>query len=50
MRRIAALMAEYQDTITSDAIADARRIHLEKLTNVKDAVIKVVPPMRPPDP
>ena len=36
-------MAECEDTITSDAIADARRIHLEKLTRVKDAVINVEP-------
>ena len=43
MRRIAALMAECEDAFTSEAIAEARRIHLEKLTKVKDAVIKVVP-------
>ena len=43
MRRIAALMAECEDACTSEAIAEARRIHLEKLTKVKDAVIKVVP-------
>ena len=43
MRRMAALMAECEDTITSDAIAQTRRIHLEKLTNVKDAVVNVVP-------
>ena len=36
-------MAECEDTITSDAIAEARRTHLEKLRRVKDAVIKVVP-------
>ena len=39
MRRIAALMAECEDTTTSDAIAEARRKHLEKLTNVKDKVV-----------
>ena len=43
MRRIAALMAECEDACTSEAIAEARRIPLEKLTKVKDAVIKVVP-------
>ena len=43
MRRIAALMAECEDSSTSDDIAEARRTHLEKLTNVKDAIIKVVP-------
>ena len=43
MRRIAALMAECEDACTSEAIVEARRIHLEKLTKVKDAVIKVVP-------
>ena len=43
MRRIVALMAECEDTITSDAIAEARRTHLEKLMKVKDAVIIVVP-------
>ena len=42
MRRIAALMAECEDACTSEAIVEARRIHLEKLTKVKDAVIKVV--------
>ena len=36
-------MAECEDACTSEAIAEARRIHLEKLTKVKDAVIKVVP-------
>ena len=43
MRRIAALITEYENTTTSDAIAEARRMHLEKLTKVKDAVIKVAP-------
>ena len=43
MRRIAALMTECEDACTSEAIAEARRVHLEKLTKVKDAVIKVVP-------
>ena len=43
IRRIAALMAECEDACTSEAIVEARRIHLEKLTKVKDAVIKVVP-------
>ena len=43
MRRIAALMAECEGACTSEAIVEARRIHLEKLTKVKDAVIKVVP-------
>ena len=43
MRRIAALMADCEDACTSEAIAEARRVHLEKLTKVKDAVIKVVP-------
>ena len=46
MRRIAAPMAVCEDTITSTAIREARRIHLEKLTKVKDAVIKVVPRTR----
>ena len=36
-------MAECEDACTSEAIVEARRIHLEKLTKVKDAVIKVVP-------
>ena len=36
-------MAECADTTTSDAIAEARRIHLEKLTRVQDSAIKVVP-------
>ena len=40
MRRIAAPMEECEDACTSEAIAEARRIHLAK---VKDAVIKVVP-------
>ena len=43
MRRIAALMTECEDACTSEAIVEARRVHLEKLTKVKDAVIKVVP-------
>ena len=43
MRRIAALMAVCEDACTSEAIAEARRIHLEKFTKVKDAVIKVGP-------
>ena len=43
MRRIAVLMAECEDACTSEAIVEARRIHLEKLTKVKDAVIKDVP-------
>ena len=43
MRRIAALMAECEDSSTSDDIARARRTHLEKVTKVKDAIIKVVP-------
>ena len=37
------LTAECEDACTSEAIAEARRVHLEKLTKVKDAVIKVVP-------
>ena len=41
VHRIPKLMAKCEDTITSDAIAEARRIQLEKLTKVKDAVIKV---------
>ena len=36
-------MAECEDACTSEAIAEARRIHVEKLTKVKGAVIKVVP-------
>ena len=36
-------MTECEDACTSEAIAEARRVHLEKLTKVKDAVIKVVP-------
>ena len=43
MRRIATLMAECEESSTSDDIAEARRAHLEKLTKVKDATIKVVP-------
>ena len=43
MRRIAALMAECEDSSTSDDIAEARRAYLEKLTKAKDAIIKVVP-------
>ena len=43
MRRIAALMAECEESSTSDDIAEARRTHLEKLTKVKGAIIKVVP-------
>ena len=43
MRRIVALMAECGDTTTSDAVAEAHRKHLDKLTKVQDAVIKVVP-------
>ena len=31
MRRVAALMAECEDAITSDSVAEARRTHLEKL-------------------
>ena len=37
------LTAECEDACTSEAIAEARRVHLAKLTKVKDAVIKVVP-------
>ena len=37
---------ECEDACTSEAIAEARRVHLEKLTKVKDAVIKVVPRTR----
>ena len=36
-------MAECEKLSISDDIAEARRIHLEKLTKVKDAIIKVVP-------
>ena len=36
-------MAECEDACTSEAIAEARRVHLAKLTKVNDAVIKVVP-------
>ena len=43
MRRIAAPTAECEESSTSDDIAEARRTHLEKLTKVKDAIIKVVP-------
>ena len=43
MRRIAAVMAECEDSSTSDDIAEARRTHLEKLRKVKDTIIKVVP-------
>ena len=42
MPRIAALMAECEDTTTPDATAEARLIHVQKLTKVKEAVIKVV--------
>ena len=41
IRRIAALMTECEELSISDDIAEARRIHLEKLTKVKDAIIKV---------
>ena len=40
MHRKTALMAECEDTITSHAIAEARRIHLEKLTKVTNTVMK----------
>ena len=43
MRRIAALMAECEDSSTSDDIAEARRTHPKKLTKVEDPTIKVVP-------
>ena len=43
MRRIAALMAQCEDSSTSDDIARARQTHLEKVTKVKDAIIKVEP-------
>ena len=43
MRRIAALMAECEDSSTSDDVAEARRTHLEKLMKIKDAIIKLVP-------
>ena len=43
MCRIAAFIAECEESSTSDDIAEARRAHLEKLTKVKDAIIKVVP-------
>ena len=43
MRRISALLTEREDTTTSDAVAEARRKHMEKLTKVKDAVIKAPP-------
>ena len=36
-------MAECEELSIKDGIAEARRIHLEKLTKVKDAIIKVVP-------
>ena len=43
MRRNATLMAECKESSTPDDTAEARRTHLEKLTKVKDAIIKVVP-------
>ena len=43
IRRIAALMAECEELSITDDIAEGRRIHLENLTKVKDAIIKVVP-------
>ena len=43
MLRISALLAEREGTTTSEAVAEARRRHMKKLTKVKDAVIKVVP-------
>ena len=43
MRRSAALMAECEESSLSDDIAEPRRTHLEKLTKVKDTIIKVVP-------
>ena len=43
IRRIAALMAECEESSISDDIAQARRAHLEKLTKVKDPIIEVVP-------
>ena len=36
-------MAECEESSISRDIAEARRAHLEKLTKVKDAIIKVVP-------
>ena len=42
MRRNAALLAECEDTTTSDAEA-AREKHQEKLIKVEDALIKVLP-------
>ena len=36
-------MAECEELPISYDIAEARRIHLEKLTKVKDAIVKVVP-------
>ena len=36
-------LAECEELSTSDDIAEARQAHLEKLTKVKDAIIKVVP-------
>ena len=43
VRRIAALMAECEDSSTSFDIAGAQRTHPEKLIKVNDAIIKVVP-------
>ena len=42
MRRNVALLAECEDTTTSDAEA-AREKHQEKLIKVEDALIKVLP-------
>ena len=41
IRRIAALLTECEELSISDDIAEARRSHLEKLTKVKDAIMKV---------
>ena len=51
MRRIAALMTECEDTITSDAIDEARRIHWRNPPKSKKQSSKSChAPMRRPDP
>ena len=43
IRRIAALTTECEELSKLGDIAEARQVHLEKLTKDKDAIIKVAP-------
>ena len=43
IRRIAALTTACEELSILDDVAEARQVHLEKLTKVKDAIIKVAP-------